>query len=315
MPYPEHITRTVSAIRNCAKYVLLAVGSCLLSVNVSAEIYKWIDENGIIHYSEVAPSENVHSLKNPELPTLNISEPVNLDKYKLIIDDLTQGEYPSSKSSFTGRLLFDGHPISVSNPDEVRTWIRDESTGKGTQHKAFFDPVNNTIVARNLPKGTYGISVNVDRNKSNPKLYPGDYRKWVIFKIRKRNSIRIDIDLEEIIHMTQPENNNGKLRNFLDYCKKPTTFESPVTFRWIPVIPQSTYTYTIQKYTCHPLNFEGVVADGITLNTFVSLNLPKAPANGFYMLLLEARSKNRLVGSLMTHGEKGYGWDYRFTVR
>ncbi len=39
--------------------ILIAIISLLFAANVSAELYKWIDENGVVHYTDKRPDDNV----------------------------------------------------------------------------------------------------------------------------------------------------------------------------------------------------------------------------------------------------------------
>jgi hypothetical protein len=58
------------------------------------------------------------------------------------------------------------------------------------------------------------------------------------------------------------------------------------------------------------------VLDGTTTDLRVSLALPPNGANDFYLLNLSGRrGVGQVVGSLITHGRGGMGWDYRFRVR
>ena len=44
--------------------ILIAITSLLLAVNVSAELYKWIDQDGVVHYTDKRPDD---SAKQQEL--------------------------------------------------------------------------------------------------------------------------------------------------------------------------------------------------------------------------------------------------------
>jgi len=282
-----------------------------------AEIYKWVDENGEVHYSETAPEETAQPLQSDELPSLNSLDPVDIDRYQSVIDKIATPDnvISTGKSSFTGILRYAGNPVKVSASDDVSTWIRNENTGKGTEYKAVFDIKKGTVSVKNIPPGKYGMTIGINNNRANPKLYPGDYRKWVNFKIEKRKSIRRNIDLEKIIHLIAPQDNNHAIEGWSDYCGNTTSFSSPIRFQWAPISANVEYKYNIQEYTCYPFKFRKNVASGSTSNTSLTLNLGKARGKKFYMLTLNAYKNSRIVGSLMTHGKNGHGWDYRFGIR
>ncbi|VAW40155.1 Glutaredoxin NrdH [hydrothermal vent metagenome] len=39
------------------KYKLLAIFSIILGINATAQIYKWVDSNGVTHYSDAKPAQ------------------------------------------------------------------------------------------------------------------------------------------------------------------------------------------------------------------------------------------------------------------
>jgi hypothetical protein len=55
-------------------------------------------------------------------------------------------------------------------------------------------------------------------------------------------------------------------------------------------------------------------AAGKTTSTSVRLELEPNRPDEFYMFNLSATRGERRIGSIMTYGSFGHGWDYRFVV-
>ncbi len=279
-----------------------------------AELYKWTDENGEVHYGDQSPNEDTAPLDPEDLPTLNnlpAAAPNTLytpsNNYVL-----NNGEYRSNRHSLSATLLFDGEPIKVKAKEDVSIWVRDESTGKSANLNVDFNVKESSIYVENLSPGKYGISINIDSNKNNQRLYPGDYRAWAIFKIRRGHSIQRDINLSKIIHLTEPQDNNQIIQKWSNPCNKKMAHASPITFRWESLGDHVQYKYVIRSNPCKPFKYGDVVESGETTETSITLKLPRTEWNHQYMLTIRAIKDKRVIGSLMTHGDNGYGWDYRF---
>ena len=281
-----------------------------------AELYKWTDESGKVHYGDKAPNDGAAPLNEKELPALNNLPSGDPNKPYSIENNIVPitGEYRSNKHSISGKLLFDGKPISVNNKSDVFIWMRDEGTGKSANIQVDYNVKDSSIYVEYLIPGEYGVSFNIDKNKSNLPLYPGDYRAWANFKIRKGYSIKRDINLDKIIHLTEPQDNNKIIKKWSKPCGEKMAFRSPVTFRWQSLGHNVNYKYVIRNNPCKPFKYGDALKHGETADTFVSLNLPKTAQNHQYMLELHAYRDNRLIGSIITHGDNGYGWDYRFLI-
>ena len=289
-----------------------------LSVSI-AELYKWTDKNGKVHYADQSPDENLTPLDLNELPSLNQLPPPppapntpHKSTNNLIPD---YGEYRSNRHSISGRLLFDGKLLEVSAKKDVSIWLRDEGTGKSANIKVDYDVRKGSIYVENLPPGKYGMSININSNKNNPRLYPGDYRSWANFVIRRGYSIKRDLAMIKIIHLSEPQDNNEIIKKWSSPCGKKIALSSPITFRWKSLGKDVKYNYRIRNNICKPFKLAELVEYGETTDTFVTLKLPASKRNHQYMMTITAIRHNRQIGSLMTHGDTGYGWDYRFNVR
>jgi hypothetical protein len=88
-----------------------------------------------------------------------------------------------------------------------------------------------------------------------------------------------------------------------------------VTIAWDPLgVDAVRYDYRIIKVICEPFAYGDFVAGRTTRETSAKADLPKSAPGEAYLLTIEARANGRRVGSLMTHGGSGFGWDYRFSV-
>jgi len=281
-----------------------------------AELYKWTDENGKVHYGDKAPNESTTPIDEKDLPPLNNlpSASPNTQTTSENNSVADHGEYRSSRHSISGRLLFDGEPIKVNAKEDVSIWVRDEGTGKSANLHVEFNVREGSLYVENLKPGEYGMSIHVDSNKTNPPLYPGDYRAWANFKIRRGYSIQRDLNLNKIIHLTAPQDNNKIIKKWSNPCGKKMSFASPVSFRWKSLGDNVVYRYAIRNNPCKPFKYGEIVEHGETTDTFVTLKLPRTKSSHQYMMTISALRDKRLIGSLMTHGDNGYGWDYRFIV-
>ena len=97
-------------------------------------------------------------------------------------------------------------------------------------------------------------------------------------------------------------------------CESELRLPRNVLFQWESLGEGVSYDYSIQKIRC-PYTFTDTVISGTTQETSLQIELPLSADNEFYLLEVHARSKDRPVGILMTHGGNGLGWDYRFRVR
>lgn len=302
---------------NISRIIILAVLLGFSSISSNAEVYKWTDERGNVHFGDKAPSDEIQPVDPESLTGMNIIPAIEMPEFQPTVSNFIpdNGEYRSYRHSITGRLLYDGKPIGVDKNVLVSFWMRDEDTGKKADYQIKFDPADSAFYVDSLRPGKYGVSIDVDKNSLNAISYPGDYRAWANFEIKKGYSIKRDINLDQIIHLTAPQDNNKLIDGWSNPCGDKKSFDSPLKISWKSQGIGVRYTYTVRNNPCEPFSYGEPVAQGSTTKTSVTLRLPRTSQNKQYMLELKAYRDNLLIGSLITHGKNGMGWDYRFLIK
>jgi hypothetical protein len=213
-----------------------------------------------------------------------------------------------------GRILHDGKPvwdISKANP---KFWFRNEDTGQSAD--AYAEYKNGLYEVSGLEPGIYGMSVFIDLNPDNPREYPGDLRTWTGFKVTDKGTTIKDVSLTKLIHMVKPQDNGKVMAKWGEKkCQDKITHKGPVVFEWKPVAEGVTYDYSISKGTCKPFSYGKRVVSEKTRGTQVTIPLESSGPNGLYFFEVKAKKGGERIGSLMTHGKNGHGWDYRFRVK
>lgn len=284
---------------------------------MNAEMYKWVDSKGKTHFSDQAPDETLEPLDTSTLRSINTLPSGDPSKPFTATNNFIQGngEFPSKEQSISGKLLLDGRAIVVDRREDVHLWVRDEKTGEATRLRVDYDLATSRYRLNNIRPGDYGLSVNVNKNRANDVLYPGDYRGWANFTIRENYSIKRDIDLDQIIHLTAPQDNNSVMEGWGLPCNDSVSFPSPLKFTWQSLGHNVTYRYQIRNNPCKPYKYGDTIKAGTTQATSISVDLPAVAKDHQYMLTITAYRGERVIGSLMTHGPSGFGWDYRFRVQ
>jgi hypothetical protein len=224
---------------------------------------------------------------------------------------------PALRPPYTGRVvrggvLFDGRPITEITQLQPSVWFRNESTGRIVSAELIYK--DGEFEIRGLPPGTYGVSMNFDRNQMNPQNFPGDLRAWQTFAIVDDADTMLNISVKQLIHMIKPEDNGRVLPSWNRCCEegKPR-HSSALELQWSSLGKNIFYDYTISRLEC-PYKTVESIASGTTDQTKVKLNLPPNRPNEYYLLQIDARKDGKEIGMLMTHGANGHGWDYRFRV-
>jgi hypothetical protein len=158
------------------------------------------------------------------------------------------------------------------------------------------------------------MQTTVDLNPANPRSYPGDLYKWTIFETSIPPGPPLTIDLYKVIHLKAPQDTAVPMPGWGEDCPNMFTTSTPVQVEWEAPTAGVTYGYTVERIKC-PYKRQGRVLDGTTTDLRVVLDLPPSGPNDFYLLRLDATRGDRIVASLITHGQGGMGWDYRFRVR
>ena len=228
----------------------------------------------------------------------------------LISADICLAETPALKGmlKFNGKLLWDVSHV------EPRFWFRNEDTGKVAAGVAEYNRGKYEVFG--LTPGNYGVSVTVNLNSENPPTYPGDLRTFQRFAVASNKTTRLNLDLAKTIRLIKPEDNDQPIPNWGAKCTSKTSFKGPVIFfKWKPIAEGASYNYQVTKPRCKPFTFGDVVKSGTTKETQIVIPLDINGENDIYRFTLKAHKNGRTIGSLMTHGASGHGWDYRFRVR
>jgi hypothetical protein len=272
-------------------------------------MYKWTDKSGVVHYSFQPGDPSAEVLKDEDLAP--VTEMGGVSSSDIVIEKtLIPGTITAS-----GRLLFDGRPLAEFSTASAVISLYSQQLKQWFTPDYSYDPRTGTFQLRGLAEGKYMGQATVDADRSNPERYPGDYKGSFPFSVAASSPATVTADMERIIHLTSPEDNGVPLANWgAAVCENKIEFETPVTIAWEPVGKDVSYGYLIIRTVCQPFGFKDTVVADKTSATRVALDLPPNKEGEFYTLRLEARKNNRPVGSLMTHGANGWGWDYRFRV-
>lgn len=295
-------------MRYFAFFLFLALAAHAFPEAADADMYKWTDPSGVVHFSSEPRDPSAQRLKDTDLPPVTD------------IENASQRDLVPDKTSLPGpvtmmvRLLFDGNPLSEStaalavfrmHSNELKQWFTPDYS---------YDRGAGVFRLRGMAEGTYIGQVTIDADRSNPDQYPGDYKGKFTVTVLQSAPATVNADMERIIHLTGPEDNARPLKDWGKVCSSNTEFETPVAVSWEALGKGVVYSYTIVRTVCQPFSFQNTVAGDKTTASKVVLDLPPNREGEFYTLRLEARKNDRIVGSLMTHGENGWGWDYRFRV-
>ena len=158
------------------------------------------------------------------------------------------------------------------------------------------------------------MQTTVDLNPANPRGYPGDLYAFTVFEAGT-GAPEVAVDLWKIIRLRSPQDNDGPMPGWGLDCSKMFVAQSPVEFSWEAPADGLSYQYSLQRVDCPYANAR-LVHEGTTTGLRVSVPLAANGPSDFYLLNLSgSRGAGRTVGSLITHGKGGMGWDYRFRVR
>ena len=229
-------------------------------------------------------------------------------KYEICSSCLDKAFTPVLK----GRILHDGELVWNISKAQPKFWFRNEDTGKGADGFAEYNQGHYEVSG--LGPGRYGMSVFIDLNSENPREYPGDLRTWTGFKVTDNGPTIKDVNLTKLIHMVKPQDNGKEIPKWGAKCEERILLKGPVVFEWKPVVEGVTYGYSINKGTCKPFSYGKRIVSAKTRGTQVTIPLGASGANELYFFKLKAVKDGRTIGTLMTHGERGHGWDYRFKV-
>ncbi len=287
---------------------LLAVAAVSFPTPGLADMYTWTDKSGITHFSDQPGDSSAKRLTQEDLPPMtevDLSPAANLVPDKTLLPGAI---------TVSGRLLFDGNPLSGLTTAAATFRIYNQELKQWITPHYEYDAGSASFRITGIAAGSYTGEVKVDADSSNPNQYPGDYKGRLSFNAVQAAPAAITVDMERIMHLTSPEDNGLPLADWGAVCSNKIAFPTPLTIAWEPLGKNVTYSYSLVKTVCQPFGFEEIAAGGKTTASRVVLDLPPNREGEFYTLRLEARKNDKLIGSLMTHGTNGWGWDYRFRV-
>lgn len=237
---------------------------------------------------------------------------------------------PSPMGGVRLRLLHNGQPINtITNVDphfslEIQ---RDGDFSNFFRASPLFDRfpkrynrTENTysILMDISEKGTYVSYAALDTNTKNPINYPGDYQGGAVILIPKERDAVFNIHLEKVIHLLQPQDNDSPLLQSVHSCENIFSIKGPVNITWESLGPNIRYVYDIKPQVCKPYCCapQASVLYDSTMDTFLITDLPINKEDEIYSLKINAWDTvtNKQVGSLISHGQRGYTSDYRFRI-
>jgi hypothetical protein len=212
-----------------------------------------------------------------------------------------------------GNISFTGIPIQNLTDSKPTIWFRNEETGKRVKpkriryKKGYFQVFG-------LTPAKYGILVNVDANQDNPRSYPGDYRKFTTFDVHPEETSKVEVSLAKIIHLRRPQDNNKIMVGWDEPVNK-IAWQSPVVFEWDNLGDGTLFVYSIKLVQSNPWKILDGLEVGETSDTRVEFNLPVSQPGQFYQFDLYGSRYSERMAMLITRGNHGYGWDYRFKIK
>lgn len=235
-------------------------------------------------------------------------------------DTLTTSPKPASRTNtagpivLKGRLFFDGQPLSNFTHAPANIYIYTHKIGKWVTPAYEYDPETSNFTIQVFSEDHYSVYAEVDANRANTKLYPGDYKGNGNISVYKTSASNLIIDMERLIHLTKPEDNGKPMDGYAGACFDKVRVTSPSLFAWDAIAQDVYYTYTVNRIECNPFAVKEMVAGDTTDATNIVLDLPVNREGDIYSITIVARKNGRNVGSLMTHGSNAYMWEYRFRV-
>ncbi len=211
------------------------------------------------------------------------------------------------------QLLHAGRPIKswTAATPTFTVWDEKRNTPKYTVR---YHPGEDSYSFAGLVEGHYSINISIDANRENPANYPGDYRGSVRYpNIKGRDSI-IPVNMEKLIRLVKPQDNRLPLVPW-STCDQVIALAPGTDLEWETLGPDVSYTFDIRRTECQPFKWKESVLNQRTTASRINLDLPVNAPGQIYTLTLKAHAAGGLpVGTLMTHGLGGYGWDYRFRI-
>lgn len=212
-----------------------------------------------------------------------------------------------------GRVLLDGKPYADPGAPAPSFWFRNEDTKKVFKPDIAY--ADGEFSVRGLPPGRYGMSVRIDREASNPNIFPGDLNAWSDFTVEPGEQTAVDAHLRRIIRLLQPVDNNALITGWDVPCGGGSTLPERVVFAWESLGPGVRYLVSVDRLDCaRGYAQAGRVFSGSIAEAWAKVELAPSREGECYSFRLSATKDERPAGVMATHGAAGLGWDYRFRV-
>jgi len=227
-------------------------------------------------------------------------------------------EQSDSSPTLELNLRYSGRPIrEFTSAEPVFSLNNRDTHEKGIRPRS--ESHEGRYVIQELAPGNYVLFVSINANPDNPGRYPGypgdffyqDSRLSIGADGRKR----LDIDLQQVIHMNLPLDNAGIMEKVGRRGKGMIAFATPVEFAWDALADGARYEYSIYRMQSEPYKYlERDVIKETTQSTRVSLDLAPSAENEFYSFRLRAKKGPYRIGDIVLHSQRGYGADFRFRI-
>ncbi|MHC4425306.1 MAG: hypothetical protein ACYSYV_04320 [Planctomycetota bacterium] len=215
-------------------------------------------------------------------------------------------------------LLHQGQPIEeYTSVQPVFSLNNRDTSEKGIRPKVEYREGHHVI--QELAPGNYVLFVSINANPENPGRYPGYPGDFFCrdsrLSIPPDGGVQLDIELQQVIHLTLPQDNAGLMERWGEKGQSMIAFETPVEFAWDAIGEGAMYHYFVYRMQSEPFKYlERDVVRKTTQATHVSLNLTPSSNNEFYLFRLYATRGPVRIADLVVHGQRGYGQDFRFRV-
>jgi len=212
------------------------------------------------------------------------------------------------------RLVYAGQPLR-SIVAAAPTFSISNMNRERPKYSVRYNVSEDSYSFSGLDEGEYSINIEVDANTSNPGNFPGDYRGHARFTNIKGRSHIIPVHMERLIHLLKPQDNQLPLVPWGSGCEQVISVVPGTVLEWESLGSGVSYTLDIRRTECKPFGWKESSLSRRVTETRIPLDLQPNRPNEMYTLTMKAHDTSGTpVGTLMTHGLNGYGWDYRFRI-
>jgi hypothetical protein len=270
-----------------------------------AEIYKWTDKNGVVHFGSEAGDPSAQLVREKDLPQMfEASEPPQ--------SSVMQTTSYSMEKPITIQLLHENNPLSKFTSATPIFYLFNFGLKQWVKPKYTYDAATSTFELSGIAEGKYNAQVTVDAEPSNPERYAGDYEGSLHFSLGPSVPASYIMEVTRILHIISPEDNAGLITDW-GTCSSKLHVQAPFTIAWEPLGEGVSYLYTIHRTAC-PFAPKEIVAGDSTTASKIVISLPPNKDDEFYTMKIEARKNDKVIGTFVVHRKNGWNWDYRFRV-